>query len=453
MLLIAAGAGAQAPAPAKAPPRKAAAVATTVRPPRVVVQRAALANGLRILMVEDHSAPVVNLQVWYHVGSKDERPGRTGFAHLFEHMMFKGSTNVPPETHSRIVEAAGGFDNAYTNDDVTVYWQTFPSSYLERMLWLEADRMGGLKIDESNFKSEREVVKEERRTGVDNPPYGKVIEDLYDAAFDVHPYKHTTIGSMADLDNARIEDVIAFHRTYYRPDNATLVIVGDFAPAQAVAWTRQFFGGIPRPAQPVPRVTAQEPPQAAEKRLTKWYGNNSPLPGVIAGYRVPAVCTPDSYALNLASNILSTGESSRLYRQLVYEEQLAMQTAGFGNFTEHPNLFWAFAIMNPGKSAGQGEKAIDAQLEKMKNTPVSKQELEKAKNQVISQLILSRQTVQQKADALGGRAVLCGDPALINIELDRYLAVTAADIQRVARKYFVPAQRTVLVIEPPKESK
>jgi zinc protease len=427
----------------QSPPAK-----TEVRPPQLRVVSHQLANGLRVLMVEDHAAPVTNLQVWYHVGSKDERPGRTGFAHLFEHLMFKGSAHVQPEQHSRIIEAVGGFDNAYTADDVTVYWETFPSNYLERVIWLEADRMGSLNVDEANFHSEREVVKEERRVRVDNPPYGRVTEDLYAAAFAVHPYKHTTIGSMDDLNKATVADVRQFFRTYYRPDNATLVIVGDFAEADAVRWAEKYFGGIPRPPRPVPRVTVKEPPHQAERRLTKSY-SNTPLPGVIEGYQMPALFTPDYYPLSLASNILSAGESSRLYRKLVYEDRLAVEAAGFGNFTEDPNLFWAFAIMNQGKSAKEGEKAIDTVLEQMKTQPVDTKELEKAKNQQIAAFILGRQTAQSKGDALGRYAVLGKDPNLINTELERYLRVTVADIQRVAREYFMPRRRTVLVVEPP----
>ena len=422
-----------------------------VRPPQLQVVSHQVASGLRVLMVEDHAAPVVNLQMWYHVGSKDEKARRTGFAHLFEHLMFKGSAHVPPEEHSRIIEAVGGFDNAYTADDVTVYWETFPSNYLERVIWLEANRLGSLNVSEANFQSEREVVKEERRVRVDNRPYGRVVEDLYAAAFTVHPYKHTVIGSMDDLNKATVEDVREFFRTYYRSDNAAMVIVGDFTPVEAVRWVEKYFGGIPRPAQGVPRPTAKEPPQRAERRLTKSY-SNTPLPAVIQGYQIPALFTPDSYPLNLASNILSQGESSRLYRKLVYDERLAIEAAGFGNFTEDPNLFWALAIMNQGKSAAEGEKAIDATLKLMKTQPVEAKELQKAKNQVIANFILGRQTAQQKADAIGQYAVLGKDPDLVNTELERFLRVTPADIQRVARQYLVPQRRTVLVVEPPQAS-
>src|SRR5712692_1818956 len=429
---------------------QAAPTTPQVRPPQLHVVSHRLANGLLLLMVEGHAAPVINLQMWYHVGSKDEKPGRTGFAHLFEHLMFKGSAHVPPEQHSRIIEAVGGFDNAYTSDDVTVYWETFPSNYLERVIWLEADRLGSLKVDAANFQSEREVVKEERRVRVEDRPYGRVFEDLYAAAFSLHPYKHTTIGSMEDLNKAPLDDVKDFFRTFYRPDNATVVIVGDFSAEQATSWSEKYFGGIPRPTQPLQRVTVEEPPQTAERRVTKSYGANSPLPAVVEGYKMPAAYTPDSYPLILASNILSGGESSRLYRRLVYQDRIAVQTAGIGSFTEHPNLFLAFAIMNQGKTPAEGEKAMDAILEQMKTEPVDAKELEKAKNQQIAGFILGRQTVQDLASALGHDAVIGGDAELTNTDLDRYLRVTPQDIERVAREYFTAARRTTLIVETPK---
>ncbi len=432
-------------------PASAAQAEIAVQPPRIGVKQHILGNGLRLLMLEDHSAPVINLQIWYHVGSKDEKEGRTGFAHLFEHLMFKGSAHVGPDEHSRIVEAMGGFDNAYTNDDVTVYWQTFPSNYLERVIWLEADRLGSLNVDEANFKSEREVVKEERRVSIENQPYGRVFEDLAATAFTVHPYKHTTIGSMADLNKATLADVRDFHRIYYRPDNATMIISGDFAEAQAVAWTEKYFSGIPRPETPVPRVTVKEPPQKAERRTVKWYGSQSPLPAIVEGYHMPAEFTPDSYPLILASNILSGGESSRLYRKLVYTDQVAVQTAGIGNFTEDPNLFVVFAVLNPGKSVADGEKALQAVVDGIKSKPVDPKELEKAKNQQISAYILGRRTDQQKADAIGRASVIGRDANLVNTSLDKFLRVTAADIERAAKQYLDNSQRTVLLIERPKQ--
>lgn len=420
---------------------------STVRPPRLVIQTRTLPNGLRIVMAEDHHVPVVNLQVWYHVGSKDEKPGHTGFAHLFEHLMFKGSAHVGPDEHSRIIEAMGGFDNAYTNDDVTVFWETFPSNYLDRVLWLEADRMGSLNVNEANFTSEREVVKEERRLRVDNSPYGRVQEDLYAAAFSVHPYHHTTIGSMVDLDKATVDEVRAFHDTYYRPNNATIVIVGDIDPTQTFAWAQKYFDGIPRSPQPIPRVIEKEPPQTAARTVTKSYPG-VPLPAVIEGYKMPARFAPDSYPLDLASNILAGGESSLLYQTLVYKERIAVEAAGFGNFTEDPNLFWVISIMNQGKTAEEGEKALDSVLAGVKSQPVSTRELEKAKNQEISDAILGRETDEQKADALGEAAVIGKNPELVNTSLLQYEAVTAAAIQHAADEYFVKQHETVLFYLP-----
>ena len=421
--------------------------ASEVRPPKLSFTTHTLSNGLKVILLEEHSVPVVDLQIWYHVGGKDEQPGHTGFAHLFEHLMFKGSAHVGPDEHSRIIEAAGGFDNAETGDDTTQFFETFPSNYLERVLWLEADRMGSLNVDDANFKSERQVVEEERRVRVDNQPYGSIEEDLRAAAFTVHGYHHTPIGSIADLDKATLQDVRDFFNTYYKPNNATLVIVGDFNSEQALSWTHKYFDGIPASAKPIPRRDTPEPPQTAERTVEKSY-SNTPLPGVVIGYKMPARYAPDSYPLDLASNILAGGESSRLYQSLIYKQQIAVESAGFGNFTEDPNLFWAFAIMNPGHSAADGEKAVLAVLDGLKNEPIDAKELQKAKNQEISSFILGRDTDEEKAEAIESAAVIGKNPDLVNTELERYLAVTPADIQRVAKDYFVPQHATVLIVTP-----
>jgi len=421
--------------------------ASEVRPPKLDFTTQTLSNGLKLILLEEHSVPVVDLQIWYHVGGKDEQPGHTGFAHLFEHLMFKGSAHVGPDEHSRIIEAAGGYDNAETGDDTTQFFETFPSNYLERVLWLEADRMGSLNVDDANFKSERQVVEEERRVRVDNQPYGSLEEDLRAAAFTVHGYHHTPIGSIADLDKATLQDVRDFFNTYYKPNNATLVIVGDFNSEQALSWTHKYFDGIPASAKPIPRRDTPEPPQTAERTVEKSY-SNSPLPAVVIGYKMPARYAPDSYPLDLASNILAGGESSRLYQSLIYKQQIAVESAGFGNFTEDPNLFWAFAIMNPGHSAADGEKAVLAVLDGLKNEPVDAKELQKAKNQEISSFILGRDTDEEKAEAIESAAVIGKNPDLVNTELERYLAVTPVDIQRVAKDYFVPQHATVLIVTP-----
>jgi zinc protease len=418
-----------------------------VRPPKLNFTTHTLANGLQVILLEDHAVPVINLQVWYHVGAKDERPGRTGFAHLFEHLMFKGSAHVGADEQSRIIEASGGFDNASTYDDYTNFFETFPSNYLERVLWLEADRMGSLNVDEANFKSEREVVKEERRVRIDNQPYGSLEEDLRAAAFTVHGYHHTAIGSMVDLDKATIEDVRDFFNTFYKPNNATLIVVGDFKSEEALGWAKKYFDGIPASAKPIPRIDATEPAQTEERVVSKSY-SNTPLPAVVIGYKIPARYAPDSYPLDLAANILAGGESSRLYQTLVYKDQIAVQAAGFGNFTEDPNLFWAYAIMNQGHSADEGQKAVVAVLDDLKTKPAEPREFDKAENQEISGYILGRNTDEEKAVALGAAAVVGKNPDLVNTELDHYLKLTPADVQRVASEYFVPQHATVLLVKP-----
>jgi zinc protease len=449
--LLAAAATAAAPfttfAQAAAPQAQNAQTASEARPPKLNYTKHTLENGLEVIFLENHSVPAINLQIWYHVGSKDERPGRTGFAHLFEHLMFKGSAHVPAEEHSRIIEAVGGFDNAETNDDSTDFFETFPSNYLERVLWLEADRMGSLNVSEANFLSEREVVKEERRLRIENQPYGYIQEDLRAEAFTVHGYHHTPIGSMDDLNKATIQDVRDFFNTYYKPNNATMVIAGDFNSAQALVWAKKYFDGIPASAKPIPRLNNPEPAQTAERDVTKTY-SNTPLPAVVIGYKVPAKYAPDSYPLDLASNILAGGESSRLYQELVYKQQIAVQAAGFGNFTEDPNLFWAYAIMNQGHTAAEGKKSIIGVLDELKDKPVDATELAKAKNQEISGFILGRDTNEEKAVALAEAAVIGKNPDLANTELERYLSVGQDSIQRVAKQYFDLKAATALSVLP-----
>jgi zinc protease len=433
--------------PAAAQQQSSSGQAAETRPPKLDFTSHTLSNGLQVILLENHEVPVINLQIWYHVGGKNELPGHTGFAHLFEHLMFKGSAHVGPEEHSRIIEAVGGYDNAETGDDTTEFFETFPSNYLERILWLEADRMGSLNVSEANFESERQVVEEERRVRVDNQPYGSIEEDLRAAAFTVHGYHHTPIGSIADLDKATLQDVRDFHDTYYKPNNATLVIVGDFNSDQALAWARKYFEGIPASAKPIPRPNNTEPPQTAERDVEKSY-TNTPLPAVVIGYKIPARYAPDAYPLDLAANILAGGESSRLYQALVYKDQIAVQSAGFGNFSEDPNLFWAFAIMNPGHTPADGQKAVTAVLDGLKSQPVDATELQKAKNQEISGFILGRDTDEEKAVAIESAAVIGKNPDLVNTELERYLRVTPEDIQRVAKEYFVPQRATFLIIKP-----
>src|SRR2546430_5191731 len=271
--------------------------AAASRPPKFQYQITTLPNGLTLVLSEDHSTPIVHVNLTYHVGSKNEKAGRTGFAHLFEHLMFKGSKNVQPEAHTSMLASIGGQSNAYTTDDETVFWETVPAQYLPLTLWLEGDRMATLRIDKDTFAMEREVVKEERRMRIDNQPYGRLQEIIYDQAFTTHPYKHPTIGSMKDLEAASIEDVRDFYHTYYVPANATMVLVGDFDTPQAVDLVTKYLGRVPKAERPVPRDIPKEPVQAAEKRVTlqePW-----PLPAVVVAYHITYDGNPDSYPLHI----------------------------------------------------------------------------------------------------------------------------------------------------------
>ena len=416
------------------------------RPPKLDYTMTTLPNGMQVVMLEDRSTPIVHAEIWYHVGSKNEKPGRTGFAHLFEHMMFKGSKNVEPEGHPSWISSVGGQSNATTNEDATVFWQTFPAQYLPLVLWLEADRLATLRIDEAVFKTEREVVKEERRMRVENQPYGRLNEIIYDQAFTVHPYKHSTIGSMKDLEAASIADVREFFRTFYVPNNATLVIVGDFDKQEALGLVTQYFGRIPKSATPVPRDIPKEPPQSKERRVR--LEENWPLPAVVVAHHITYDGHPDSYPLHIASKVLSDGQSSRIHRQLVYEKQLALAAFGAGNIIEQPSLFFAVAIVQPGKTTEEATNALIAELDRLRKEPISAAELQQAKNQFARDYIFSRESNKDKAGQLGHAAVIHNDIKTADGEFDIFMSITAADVQRVAQKYFTPENRLTLTIMP-----
>ena len=417
-----------------------------VHPPKLEYEIATLPNGLRVILSEDHSTPIVHLSVWYHVGSRDERPGRTGFAHLFEHMMFKGSKNVQPDSHTSIIASIGGRSNAYTQEDATVFWETLPSQYLPMALWLEADRMATLRVDRDAFEKEREVVKEERRLRVDNQPYGRLNEILFDHAFTAHPYKHPTIGSMKDLESASLQDVRDFHDAYYVPENAVVTAVGDFDAAQAIQLARQYFGRVPKATRPVPRDIPKEPEQTQERRAMvqeEW-----PLPAVVVAYHVPYDGHPDSYPLHLTSKILFDGDSSRMTHDLVYDKRHAVAAFGSANILEDPNLFYAVAIVPAGQSVADVEREMLEEFESMKTEGVTAHELERAKNQFMRDYIIGRETDEQKAAHLAHAAVIHNDVRTADAEIDIFLKLTTADIQRVAKTYFTEKNRTVLYITP-----
>ncbi len=427
-------------------PPPAAAAAITVTPPALDVQEHQLANGLRVLLLEDHTVPVACVQLWYHVGGKNERQGRSGFAHLFEHLMFKGSAHVGPEEHSHFIESIGGRDNASTSWDRTLFFETIPSNYLERILWMEADRMQTLDVSEANFRAERQVVEEERRLRIDDPPFGRLAEIVFAKTFTTHPYHYLPIGSIADLDAATLADVREFYRTWYVPNNATLVIAGDLDPARTMKWIEAYFGPIPH-GPPLSRAVTPEPAQTAERREVA-YDAKAPLPVVILTFHVPAAKDPDLYPLQVASRILSEGESSRLYRNLVYERQIAVAAGGQAFALEDPGVFFFYAYLQQGQKPEAGEAALQEEIERLRTAPVTAGELEKAKNQIVARLVFDREKVKDKADAIGEAAVIAGDLSRVNHELEQYEQVTAADVQRAAMRYLTPQNRTTVFMLP-----
>jgi zinc protease len=422
------------------------AAGAATRPPKLDYTMTTLPNGMQVVFLEDHSTPIVHTEIWYHVGSKNERPGRTGFAHLFEHMMFKGSKNVEPEGHPSWISSIGGQSNAYTNEDATVFWETVPAQYLPLVLWLEADRLATLRIDEDVFRNEREVVKEERRMRIDNQPYGRMNELIYDQAFTVHPYKHPTIGSMKDLEAASIDDVRDFFRTYYVPNNATIVIVGDFVTKDAQEMVARYFGRIPKSVRPVPRDIPKEPPQTRERRVK--IEENWPLPAVVVAHHITFDGDPDSYPLHIASKVLSDGQSSRIQRKLVYEKGIALAAFGGGNIIEDPNLFYAVAIVQPGHTTEEAIDALIAELDGLRTAPITPGELQQAKNQFARDYIFGRESNKDKAGQLGHAAVIHNDIKTADGEFDIFMNITQADVQRVARRYFTPENRLVITIMP-----
>ena len=402
-----------------------------------------LANGLEVYAAPDHATPTVAINVWYHVGSKDDPAGRSGFAHLFEHIMFKGTKHMKPEMIDRLTEDVGGFNNAYTADDVTVYYEVVPSNHLERLLWAEAERMATLNVDEKNFRSEREVVKQEYLQRVEAEPYGQFGEEIIKKSFVEHPYKRPTIGNIPELNAATIEDVRAFHATYYRPDNATLVVVGDFEPAQFDGWVDKYFGLVAKPAVPVPRVTVKEPARMKEQRLTE-YDAQVPLPAVAVTYLGPAARSEDALAFEIAQEILAGGESSRLYQRLVYEKALAQSVEFQADLREDLGLLTFQVVLASGKKVADAERALFAEIEKIAAQPVTDAELAKAKNRLLTARLHERETCEGKATALAHAVLVLGDATRVNTDLARLQSVPAGDVQRVVRAAFTEPNRLVL---------
>jgi zinc protease len=411
--------------------------------PPLNFQHETLPNGLEVYSVEDHSSPTVAVQVWYHVGSKDDPDQRSGFAHLFEHMMFKGNEHLKPETFENLTENIGGENNAYTAADVTVYHEVVPSNYLNPILWAEAERMSSLAVNEANFKSERDVVKEEYRQRILANPYGEFSLDSIKNSYALHPYKRPGIGNIAELDASKLPEVRAFHSTFYRPNNATLVVVGDFQPNELHEWVEKYFGAIKKPAEKIPRVTTKEPPRKEEKRIVE-YSPKVPLPGVAITWLAPSIRSDDTPALELASEILSGGESSRLYQSLVYEQQIVQQASFSADLNEDLGLINVTMILASGKTPADAEQALHAQLEKILRDGVSPEELEKAKARFLTGQLVQRETNNGKASELGEAAVVYGDPDRVNTDLAKLQAVTADQIKEVLNRYLAGKKKVVI---------
>ena len=392
-----------------------------------------LANGLRVYAVRDMGSANVSVQVWYNVGSRDDPRGRSGFAHLFEHMMFKASRNLVPEQFDRLTEDVGGFNNASTNDDYTNYYEVVPANHLERLLWAEAERMGSLVVQQDYFASERDVVKEEYRSRVLAAPYGRMFYLYFpEISYDVLPYGRPGIGSIEDLDAATIEDVRAFHATYYRPDNAVLVVAGNFEPAQLDRWIDHYFGPIARPAGAIPRVTAEEPVRTQARHYTV-YEPNTPLPAVLISYPAPPAGSADAAVMEVLDGILSTGESSRLHDTLVYRDQVATQASSYVDAKQGRGNLAVYAILATGHTPEQGEAGLRREVARFRDSLVGAAELQEAKNELLTSELAERETVDGQASAIAEAVVLRGDPEAANRRLAQIAAVTPADIQRVAR--------------------
>ena len=422
------------------------ALAQAGRSIHVDLKETRLANGLRVITVEDHSAPVIAVAVTYNVGSRNEKQGRTGFAHLFEHMMFQGSENVGKSEHFMLIQNNGGTMNGTTNEDRTNYFEALPANQLELALYLESDRMRSLEVNQTNLDNQRNVVQEERRIGLDNAPYGKSGETQQELMYDNFAYKHDTIGSMADLNAASVEDVRAFFKMYYAPNNAVLTLVGDFKTADALATIKKYFEVIPRQADP-PAVDMSEPEQKAERRASV-DDLLARLPRVAVAYKTVPGNTPDFYALQVLANALGGGSSSRLNQKLAREKEMVTNIGSNAQETRGVGGFYVTATLRPGVKTDDVESAVYEEIARLQKEQIADWELQKAKNGARRNFINGLQSSLARANSIGQYAVYYGDPNLINTRLDKVAAVTKDDVQRVANKYLVQTNRTVVITVP-----
>ncbi|HOB73057.1 MAG TPA: pitrilysin family protein [Phycisphaerae bacterium] len=404
-----------------------------------------LANGMRVITLEDHRTPLVSLQIWFHVGSKDENPERQGFAHMFEHMMFRGTDRIGPQDHFKYLQRVGAEVNGYTSFDMTVYWETVPASQLDLAMWLEAERLANLKINEEYFAAEREVVKEERRMRYLNRPYGRLYETLYRAAFTAMPYRWTPIGNLAHLNAATTDELRTFFQTFYVPNNATLVVVGDVKHEDVLAKARKYFEPIPRRPDP-PRPAVQEPVIDQPRRVE--ITDRAPSPMVVLAYPAPSAKAPEAIPLDILRRILSSGQSSRFYRHLVLEKKIAVSASSYDSLLEQAGLFVLQAVLRPGVSVEQGEQALLDEVKRLLDEGIEPDELEKARNQAVAEYVRTSETVRGKADQLGYATVILGDPNRVMTDLARKRTVTAEEVLAVAREVLKENRRIAVIIRP-----
>jgi predicted Zn-dependent peptidase len=425
--------------------------AASVKVPKLDVRDLKLENGLRVILVPDHSAPVFGIDVCYNVGARNERPGRTGFAHLFEHMMFEGSENVAKGEHFVLVFNNGGNMNGTTNEDRTTYFEELPKNQLDLALFLESDRMRALNVTQANLDNQRNAVQEERRQGIDNQPYGRAQLDVDNLSYDNFAYKHSVIGSMTDLNAASIDDVKDFFRIYYAPNNAVLTLVGDFDPDEALAKIKKYFGAIP--AQPTPpKVDLSEEPHYGERREIV-YDPLARLPEIDMAYHIPAGNTPENYAAQQLTYVLGQGESSRFYQRLVKEKQLASEVNVQADTRIGTSQLYISANPRPGVKVEDLEKAIDEEIATVVKSGVTPEELAKSKSQLLRQFIERRRSALFTAVLIGNYTVYFNDPNLINTIVDKERAVTVEDVNAVAKKFLVRDQRSVVITYPAADEK
>ncbi|HEV2987005.1 MAG TPA: pitrilysin family protein [Candidatus Angelobacter sp.] len=414
--------------------------------PKLQFTDTTLDNGLRVIIAPDHTAPVFAICITYNTGSRNEKQGRTGFAHLFEHMMYEGSANVGKGEHMLLVQNYGGSMNGSTNNDQTNYFEELPKNQLDMALFLESDRMKALNINQANLDNQRNAVQEERRLRVDNQPYGKSGEELEAMAYDSFPYHHSVIGSMDDLNAASVDDVKEFFRIYYAPNNAVLVLTGDLELSDALAKVKKYFGSIPRQPAPPP-VDAAEPDHDKERRKTIT-DTLARLPQISAAYNAPAGNTPDFYALQVLGQVLSSGRSSRLYEHLVHDKQMAINVFAGAQDRRGSSLFRVGALPRPGVKVEDLEKALYDEIEAIKKDGVTQQELTKVRTQFLRGQIQARSSSQFLANRIGTFTVWYNDPNLINTAYEKFAAVTADQVKQAAQKYLVPEHRSVLITMP-----